>query len=214
MLTVGLFLVVETSVSNFIEPTVLGKRTGVSALALLISALFWTWLWGPAGLVLATPLTVCAAVLGRHVPQLAFLSIALGDDAGLNAEVNFYQRTLAKVTKDAHRLVKRLAAETSLAQMLDEVVAPALRLMVHDLNVEAISRNDADRVVADISDIVSRLAPPLARASATAISRSQPRSTRGRRSSVLPRCRPVATSTRGSCAVACGPSSPTHISWS
>ncbi len=162
LLTVGLFLLVETVMSNFIEPMVLGKRTGVSALALLISALFWTWLWGPAGLVLATPLTVCAAVVGRHVPELAFLSIALGDDAGLNPEVNFYQRTLAKVTKDAYRLARRLATETSLAQALDEVVAPALGLMVHDLTVEAISQTDADRLVADVSDIVNRLAPPVA----------------------------------------------------
>lgn len=161
LLTLGLFLVAEAIVSNAVEPMVLGKRTGVSALALLVSALFWTWLWGPAGLVLATPITVCAAVVGRHVPALAFLSIALGDESGLNAEVNFYQRTLAKATKDAHRLVKRLAGETSLAQTLDEVVVPALGLMVHDLNVEAISQADADRVVVDVSDIVGRLSPAL-----------------------------------------------------
>ncbi len=159
LLTLGLFMIVETIVANFIEPMVLGKRTGVSALALLVSALFWTWLWGPAGLVLATPITVCAAVVGRHVPELAFLSIALGDEAGLNAEVNFYQRTLAKVTKDAYRLAKRLAGETSLAQTLDEVVVPALGLMAHDLNVQAITQSDADRVVADVSEIVGRLRP-------------------------------------------------------
>ncbi len=171
LLTLGLVLVVETVVSNFIEPMVLGKRTGVSALALLISALFWTWLWGPAGLVLATPITVCAAVVGRHVPDWAFLSIALGDEVGLNPEVNFYQRTLARVSKDAYRFAKRLAGETSLAQTLDNVVVPALGLMVHDLNVEAISQLDADRVVADVSDIVSRLAPPPLRENAPAADR-------------------------------------------
>lgn len=162
LLTLALFVVVETLASNVVEPVVLGKRTGVSALALLVSALFWTWLWGPAGLLLATPITVCAAVVGRHVPELAFLSIALGDDAGLNVEVNFYQRTLAKALKDAYRLAKRLTAETSLAQTLDDVVVPALGLMVHDLNVQAIDQKDADRVVADISDIVGRLRPQLA----------------------------------------------------
>ena len=158
LLTIGLFLVVDTLVTNFIEPLVLGRRTGVSALALLISALFWTWLWGPAGLLLATPFTVCAAVVGRHVPELRFLTIALGDDAGLNPEINFYQRTLAKATKDAYRLAKRKAAESSLAETFDALLVPALGLMVHDLNQRAIEQTVADRVVAEMSGVVTRLA--------------------------------------------------------
>jgi predicted PurR-regulated permease PerM len=156
LLTIGLFLVVETLLSNFIEPMVLGKRTGVSALALLVSALFWTWLWGPAGLLLATPLTVCAAVVGRHVPELSFLAIALGDEPGLHADVNFYQRTLARATKDAYRLAKRHASETSLIDMFDQLMVPALGLMATDLNVGAISQPMAERVVKDVSEIVAR----------------------------------------------------------
>jgi predicted PurR-regulated permease PerM len=157
LMTVGLCLTVDTVVANFIEPLVLGKRTGVSALALLISALFWTWLWGPFGLVLATPLTVCAAVMGRHVPELSFLAIALGDEPGLNQEVNFYQRILARATKDAQRIAKRRAAETSLPQTFDELLIPALRLMVRDRNGRAINQSVADRVVSDVDDIVTRL---------------------------------------------------------
>jgi predicted PurR-regulated permease PerM len=158
LLTLGLFLVVELLVANLLEPLVLGKRTGVSALALLISALFWTWLWGPLGLVLATPLTVCAAVIGRHVPELSFLAIALGDEPGLNAEINFYQRTLARAAKDAYRLAKRKANETSVPQALDELLIPALGLMVADQNVQAINQSVADRVVQDIAAVVARLA--------------------------------------------------------
>jgi predicted PurR-regulated permease PerM len=157
LMTVGLCLTVDTVVANFIEPLVLEKRTGVSALALLISALFWTWLWGPVGLLLATPLTVCAAVMGRHVPELSFLAITLGDEPGLNQEVNFYQRILARATKDAQRIAKRRVAETSLSQTFDELLIPALRLMVRDQNVQAINQSVADRVVSDLNDIVSRL---------------------------------------------------------
>ena len=157
LMTVGLCLTVDAIVANFVEPLVLGKRTGVSALALLISALFWTWLWGPIGLVLATPLTVCVAVMGRHVPELSFLAIALGDDPGLNQEINFYQRILARATKDAQRIAKRKATETSLPGAFDELMIPALRLMVRDQNLQAINQNVANRVVSDMGDIVARL---------------------------------------------------------
>ncbi|MGC4087642.1 MAG: AI-2E family transporter [Polyangiaceae bacterium] len=158
LLTLALSLLLDTLVAQFIEPLVLGKRTGVSALALLISALFWTWLWGPLGLVLATPLTVCAAVVGRHVPELSFLTIALGDETGLSAAVNFYQRTLARATKDALRLAKRHVAERGLPQTFDELLVPALGLMAVDQNHQTISQSACDRVVKDLGDIVARLA--------------------------------------------------------
>jgi len=157
LLTVAFFLVADALLANFIEPLVLGKRTGVSALALLISTLFWTWLWGPLGLVLATPLTVCAAVVGRHVPELSFLAIALGDDAGLNPGTNFYQRTLAQATKEAQRLARREVAETSLPDTFDSLIVPALGLMVADQDLQAIDQSAADRVVQDMDEIVDRL---------------------------------------------------------
>jgi predicted PurR-regulated permease PerM len=159
LLTVGLFLVTDLALANFIEPLVVGKRTGVSALALLISAMFWTWLWGALGLVLATPITVCAAVVGRHVPELKFLAVALGDEPGLNPELNFYQRTLARATKDAHRIVRRKLAESSLVRVFDELIVPALRLMLADQSLHAINRETADRVVADLEASVVRLEP-------------------------------------------------------
>lgn len=163
LMTVGLFLGVDAILGNFIEPLVLGKRSGISALALLISALFWTWLWGPLGLILATPLTVCAAVVGRHVPALSFLAIALGDDAGLNAEINFYQRILAKASKDAYRAAKARVSESSLTATFDELVVPTLGLMIADQGVQAIDGPMAQRVVQDVSEIVDRLSASEAR---------------------------------------------------
>jgi predicted PurR-regulated permease PerM len=157
LLTAGFFAGVELLVSNFVEPWVLGKRTGVSALALLVSALFWTWLWGPLGLVLATPLTVCAAVIGRHVPELSFLTVLLGDEVGLNAAVNFYQRVLARATKDAYRFAKRRVTESSLPDTLDELLVPTLGLISSDQNLQAIDDEIAARVGKDLSEILERL---------------------------------------------------------
>jgi hypothetical protein len=159
LLTVGLFLVVDLVLANFIEPMVLGKRTGVSALALLISALFWTWLWGALGLFLAMPITVCAAAVGRHVPELRFLAIALGDEPGLDPELNFYQRTLARAAKDALQLARRKLEESSLSRALDALLIPALRLMVTDQSVHAINQETADRVVSDLNALLTRLQP-------------------------------------------------------
>src|SRR5690606_9431470 len=78
--TAGLFLVMELVSNNILEPWLYGSRTGLSPLAIIVAAIFWTWLWGPLGLVLSTPLTVCLVVLGRHVPQFAFLDVLLGNE--------------------------------------------------------------------------------------------------------------------------------------
>ncbi len=155
-LTVGFFLVTEISLANFVEPLVLGKRTGVSALALLVAALFWTWMWGPLGLVLATPITVCAAVVGRHFPRLAFLAIAFGDEPGLNAELDFYQRLLGGAPKDALAFAKRHAAQTNLLKTFDDVLIPALALLARDLDSRAISEETGARVARDIESIAHR----------------------------------------------------------
>ncbi len=83
LLTIGLFVVLELLSNNLMEPWLYGSKTGVSSIALIVAAVFWTWLWGPVGLVLATPLTVCLVVMGRHVPRLRFLSIVLSDEEAL-----------------------------------------------------------------------------------------------------------------------------------
>jgi predicted PurR-regulated permease PerM len=158
--TIGFFFVTEVTLSNFLEPLVLGKRTGVSALALLVAALFWTWMWGPFGLVLATPVTVCAAVVGRHFPNLAFLAVAFGDEPGLNAELDLYQRLLSGTFKDALLFAKRRAAETSASRTFDELLVPALALLASDLDSHTINDETAARVSKDIDAIARRLTAP------------------------------------------------------
>ena len=160
LLTAGLFLVVDLVTANLVEPIVLGRRAGVSALALLISALFWAWLWGPLGLVLATPLTVCLAVVGRHVPRLEFLAILLGDEPGLDGSVDFYQRILAGATRDALRIAKRRVAETSLLEAFEELFVPALDLMIFDQNQRTIGPEIAARVVKDMGEIARSVSEP------------------------------------------------------
>ena len=93
--TVVLFAAVEMITSNALEPWLYGSRTGVSPLAIIIAATFWTWIWGPLGLVLSTPLTVCLVVLGRHIPQFDLFDILFGDEPVLSPHARLYQRLLA-----------------------------------------------------------------------------------------------------------------------
>lgn len=155
--TVALFAVLDLAIGNVVEPVLLGRRTGVSSLALLVSVVFWTWIWGPLGLVLATPLTVCAAVMGRHVPRLAFLTVMLGDDPGLPPDLNFYQRVLARDFFDALRLARRSVVRTSLSATLDRLVVPALHFVARDTDTGAITNETAIALVRNIDDIARRL---------------------------------------------------------
>jgi predicted PurR-regulated permease PerM len=96
ILTFGLFVLLDILITNIAEPIIYGRSVGVSGTALLIAAVFWTWLWGPVGLILSTPLTACLVVLGRYVAQMEFLSVLLGDEPPLSLAMTFYQRLLAR----------------------------------------------------------------------------------------------------------------------
>ena len=124
--TVLLFVGIETIVSNIVEPFVYGGSTGLSPVALIAAATFWTWLWGPIGLLLSTPLTVCLVVLGRHVPQLQFLGVILGNEPVLTPEERFYQRLLANDPEEAAEQAEAFAKERPLADFFDEVALVAL----------------------------------------------------------------------------------------
>ena len=106
----GLYLVTEIVLANFIEPMLYGANTGISSLAILVAAVFWTLLWGPIGLVLSTPLTVCLVVLGRHVPELEFLHVLLGDEPVLTPDMHFYQRMLASDLGEARQVLECIFA--------------------------------------------------------------------------------------------------------
>jgi predicted PurR-regulated permease PerM len=128
VLVLTLFAAVELTAANVVEPLLFGRSTGVSPLALLIALAFWTWLWGPVGLVLSTPLTVCLMVLGRHVPGLEFLGVLLGDEPARDPEINFYQRLLAGDQDEATDLVVQFADARPPVEVYDRVLLPALGL--------------------------------------------------------------------------------------
>jgi len=130
--TLAVFVVMELITYNVLEPWLYGSSTGISPVAILGAAVFWTWLWGPVGLLLATPLTVCLVVIGRYVPHLEFLSVVLGDEPVLTPEARFYQRLLAMNYDEAVDIAEEFAAEKSLAELYDQIFIPALSLAESD----------------------------------------------------------------------------------
>ncbi len=126
VLTLGLFVTLELFSNNVLEPWLYGASTGLSPVAVLVAAVFWTMLWGPLGLLMSTPLTVCLVVLGRHVPQLGFFDVLLGDEPALSPEVKFYQRLLARDPDEATELAEEYLEDGSLDKLYDSVILPAL----------------------------------------------------------------------------------------
>ena len=131
---IGLFVILELIISNFVEPRLYGRSIGVSAVALLLAATFWAWLWGPVGLILSIPMTACLAVLGKYVPPLEFLHILLGDSQVLEPHVIYYQRLLAGDEEEANDFVEEFLAKHPLASVFDEILIPALVLAQRNRN--------------------------------------------------------------------------------
>jgi predicted PurR-regulated permease PerM len=130
--TIGLYLIVEILVANFLEPLIYGAHTGISSFAILFAAIFWALIWGPIGLLLSTPLTVCLVVLGRHVPALQFLNIMLGDQPVLSPEAHYYQRLLASDQAEAKEALDDYLKTHPLEDLYDTVLIPALALAEQD----------------------------------------------------------------------------------
>lgn len=130
--TLAVFVVMELVSNNIVEIKLYGASTGISNLALLVAAVFWTWLWGPAGLILSTPLTVCLLVLGRHVPGFKFLSMLLGTGPVLEPPAQFYQRMLSMDADEMLDLARKFIKERSLTAFYDDVFVPALRMAEAD----------------------------------------------------------------------------------
>ncbi|WP_425449950.1 AI-2E family transporter [Virgifigura deserti] len=131
-LTVALFLTAELISNNVVEPWLYGSSTGMSAIAVILAAIFWTTLWGPVGLLLATPLTVCLAVMGRYVQPLRFFDVMLGSDPVLAPEEGFYQRMLAGDPEEGEEIAETFLKTRPLSAFYDEVALPALRLAERD----------------------------------------------------------------------------------
>ncbi|MET2825810.1 AI-2E family transporter [Mesorhizobium shangrilense] len=130
--TAALFVVMELITGNVIEPWLYGSRTGLSPLAIIVAAIFWTWLWGPLGLILSTPLTVCLVVLGRHVPQFEFLDVLFGNEPVLEPHARLYQRLLAGDPDEATDHAEEMLEEKYLVEFYDKVAIPALLLGERD----------------------------------------------------------------------------------
>ncbi len=159
--TLALFIVVEPIVGHVIEPMVYGQSTGLSPVAIVASATFWTALWGPIGLVLATPLTVCLVVLGRHIERLEFLDVIFGDRPALSPAEMFYQRMLAGDPTEAAEKAEAFLKEKSLSAYFDEVAIKGLQLAQVDAKRGALDyarmskiRDAVDEFASDLSDQV------------------------------------------------------------
>jgi predicted PurR-regulated permease PerM len=131
-LTAGLFIVLEVVIANFVEPTLYSSHIGLSPLAILVAAVFWTLIWGFPGLVLSTPLTVCLVVIGQHVPSLSFLDILLGNEPVLPPHALYYQRLLAGDQNEARQIAELYLKDNDLAGLYGKVMIPALGLAEQD----------------------------------------------------------------------------------
>jgi predicted PurR-regulated permease PerM len=155
--TGALFLVVESIVGNVIEPVVCGHSTGLSPVAIIASATFWTWLWGPIGLILATPLTVCLVVLGRHVDRFKFLDVMLGDQPPLTPPELVYQRMLARDSVEAAEQAESFLKGKPLLTYYEEVLVEALKLAQTDADRGLLDDDRMLRVRDAVAEIVDDL---------------------------------------------------------
>jgi hypothetical protein len=153
----ALFLIVEPLVGQVIEPLLYGRSTGLSPVAVVVSATFWTALWGPIGLVLATPLTICLVVLGRHVENLTFLEVMFGDRPPLSPPQLFYQRMLAEDPAEALDNAEQFLKERPLAAYYDEVVLKGLNLAQADLDRGALDALHLQRIRDSVIELVKEL---------------------------------------------------------
>ncbi len=152
---VGIFAVVEIALNSFLEPVIYGKTTGVSALGLLVAAMFWTWLWGTLGLLLSTPLTVCLAVLGKYLPRLQFFATLLGEETELEPDVRLYQRLLSLDRDGAIAVVEEEIKQRPRVSVFDDILVPALSRAEGDASRDELGEREQAfvwRVVGEVLD--------------------------------------------------------------
>lgn len=155
--TMGLYVAIEGVTGQVIEPMVYGHSTGLSPFSVVVAAIFWSWLWGPVGLILSTPLTLCLVVMGRHVSRLEFLDVLLGDRPALTPVESFYQRVLAGDADEAQDHGELLLRERSLSAYYDEVALKGLQLAANDAARGGLNAAQLDRVRVTIAALVEGL---------------------------------------------------------
>ncbi len=152
-----LYMVVEGATGQVIEPMVYGHSTGLSPFSVVVAAIFWSWLWGPIGLILSTPLTLCLVVIGRHVKRLEFLDVMLGDREALTPVESFYQRMLAGDADEAQDHAEQLLKERSLSTYYDEVALKGLQLAANDAQRGGLTHEQLDEIKVTIKTLVNGL---------------------------------------------------------
>jgi predicted PurR-regulated permease PerM len=153
----SLFLVLELTTMNVVEWRVCDRSIGVASVPLLLAVMFWTGLWGIVGLVLATPLTICLAVLGKHVPQLELLGVLLGSRPALGPEARYYQRLLARDRYEAEALVKAYLAKHPVEKLFDDVLVPALVLLRRSRRNDGLRPEDEQFILRTTCELVEGL---------------------------------------------------------
>ena len=157
LLTLILFVVLELLASQVLEPVIFGRSSGLSPVAIIVAASFWTWLWGPVGLVLATPLTICLVVVGRHVDRLQFLDIMLGDQPALTPSQLVYQRMLAGDPIEAAEQAREYLKAAPLADYYDSVLTGGLGLAAADNRLGHLDAERLDRITVTVRELVDDL---------------------------------------------------------
>ena len=148
----GLVLVLELVSNNILEPLVFGRSTGVSSTALIISAAFWGYLWGPIGLVMSAPIAVCLMVIGKNIPQLAFLNLLLGSEPALRSDMGIYQRLMLGDEQEATRLVLSRLKDAQVDDVFDELLIPALSYAKRDFLRNQLSEEDHKLVLEGVQN--------------------------------------------------------------
>ena len=156
--TAALFIVLELISNNIVEPWLYGSQTGLSPIAIILAAIIWTWLWGPMGLLLSTPLTVCLVVLGRHVPQFAFLNVLLGSEAVLTPEERLHQRLLAADADEATDLAEGFLKDQSLETFYQKIAIPTLVTIEHDRAAGLLDDRRQQMVARGMFNVIENLA--------------------------------------------------------
>jgi predicted PurR-regulated permease PerM len=157
LLIMAVFFCMEILTANFIEPHLYGKQTGLSPLAILVAAVFWTLIWGPIGLILSVPLTVCLVVVGSHVPSLKFLAVLLGDQPVMRPEAHYYQRLLASDAQEASQVLDSYVKDKSVSTAYDQLMIPALGLFEQDRHRNALDQETVNFITETAQEQVEEL---------------------------------------------------------
>lgn len=155
--TAALYLVTELIMGQAVEPLVYGHSTGLSPLAVIIAAIFWTWIWGPIGLIISTPITLCLVLVGRYVERLEFLDVLLGDRPPLTPVESFYQRMLAGDPDEAEEQAERYLADRPLSSYYDEVALKGLELAANDVARGTLTPSRLERLKQSLDELVDGL---------------------------------------------------------